>query len=109
MKTDTHSRDFKGYKLPKPTPSMTAEFINILKSSWPWQCTGRVILKSHVDAVGLHLHSGGQPCLNLADIAWEKPRGGNAFVPVINCNSFGREPAGFSKKTYTGISTYVFP
>ena len=50
-----------------------------------------------MDAVGLHLHIGGQPCLNLADIILEKPRGGNAFVPVINCNSFGREPAGFSK------------
>jgi hypothetical protein len=51
-----------------------------------------------VDDVGLHLHISGQPCLNLAVINLEKPRGGNALVPVTNCNSFGRLPAGFSKE-----------
>ena len=56
------------------------------------------MLRSHVDDVGLHLHISGQPCLNLAVINLEKPRGGNALVPVMNCNSFGRLPAGFSKE-----------
>ena len=94
------------YKLPKPTLSTTAEFINKLKSSCPWQCIGSVMLKSHVDDVGLHRHILGQPCLNLAVIALEKPRGGNAIVPVINCNSFGKEPTGFSKEFNTNFSVF---
>ena len=62
------------------------------------------MLKSHVDDVGLHRHMLGQPCLNLAVITFEKPRGGNAIVPVINCNSFGKEPAGFSKDMNGNLS-----
>ena len=43
-----------------------------------------MILRSHVDAVGRHLHRSGQPCLNFAVIFFGKPRGGMYSLPVMN-------------------------
>ena len=74
------------YNNPNPTQSISAECMIsfMLASVFKW--TGRVMTKSQVDVVGLHLQSVVHPWRNWQLIFFGKPNGGNFFAPVSHCN-----------------------
>lgn len=68
------------YALPSIKADLNASFISSIVLQW----TGILKTRSHVDAVGLHLHFGSQLCTNLIHIGEEKPKTGKRLVPVMN-------------------------
>ena len=97
------------YTSPKPKQSFIAEYSRscVPLNMFTWQ--GSTSVNVHVDAVGLHLHTLLQSCLNSTFIAHGSPRGGTVAEPVIKwAKSFKVTPCSPSskiKKTVTEIAT----
>ena len=86
------------YNNPKPMQSTRADIIISFMFSSVSKWTGKVIDRSHVEVVGLHLHPAGQPWRNLHWIFFENPRGGTLFDPVNHLSTFCTLKSGISVK-----------
>lgn len=74
------------YNNPKPKQSIRAENMISFISSSVFKWTGKVMTRSQVDVVGLHLQPAGQPCKNWHWIFFGNPSGGMFLAPVNHFN-----------------------
>jgi hypothetical protein len=84
MEVTRQLRHARVYISPNPELSIRAPSITSSKCFESLKWTGKVMLQSQPDVVGLHAHPGLHPCLNFMVIVFSQPSGVTLSAPVMN-------------------------